>query len=64
MNHILYTTKDKDKPQIICDSNGEVALGLCKICGAAEIELEIDCPGRRLTSEEHEKLLVPRKEEK
>ena len=45
--HILYETADKDRPEQICDRNGEVVLGLCKVCGKAEIELELDpvCPG-------------------
>lgn len=47
--HILYETADKDRPEQICDSNGEVVLGQCKVCGMAEIELELEpvCPGPR-----------------
>lgn len=51
--HVLYETSDPDRPDVICDGNGEVVLGLCRKCGRGEIELEGDggaCPGRR----EHE----------
>lgn len=41
--HDLYETGDKNVPSSICDSNGEVALGLCKRCGRGEIELEEPC---------------------
>lgn len=37
--HDLYTDADKDRPDVICDSNGQVVLGLCKRCGKAEAEL-------------------------
>ena len=47
--HDLWVTADKDRPGPICDSNGEVVLGQCKVCGMAEIELELEpvCPGPR-----------------
>lgn len=48
MKHILFKTEDKDRPDAICDSNGEVVLGLCKVCNRAESELDQDggeCPG-------------------
>jgi len=37
--HDLYTDADKDRPEVICDSNGQVVLGLCKKCGKGECEL-------------------------
>jgi hypothetical protein len=37
--HVLYTTTDADRPAEICDGNGEVVLGLCKLCGKGEAEL-------------------------
>lgn len=37
--HILYEQGDKDAPRAICDSNGDVVLSLCRICGAGEYEL-------------------------
>ena len=37
--HTLYTDGDTDRPDIICDSNGQVVLSLCKRCGAAEVQL-------------------------
>ena len=43
MNHILYTDSDNDRPDVICDSNGQVVLGLCKVCGKGECELEQPC---------------------
>lgn len=42
-SHVLYTDQDKDRPDIICDRNGQIALGMCKICGKAEIELDEPC---------------------
>ena len=41
--HDLYTDADKDKPNAICDRNGQVALAMCKKCGKAEIELDEPC---------------------
>ncbi len=52
MKHNLYKTKDADRPYSICDSNGEVVLALCRICGGAECSLPTSCPGRQLTAEE------------
>lgn len=40
MSHLLYKDGDPDIPRAICDSNGQVVLGLCRICNAAEAELE------------------------
>jgi len=52
MKHILYETKDKDCPRNICDSNREVVLSLCKVCGGAEGAMPTNCPGRKITSDE------------
>lgn len=41
--HVLFETGDADVPDIICDRNGEVVLGLCKVCGKGEIELDQPC---------------------
>lgn len=41
--HHLYTNSDADRPREICDRNGEVVLGLCKVCGRAEAELDKPC---------------------
>lgn len=41
--HTLYQTSDDDTPDTICDSNGEVVLGLCRVCGKGEIELDEPC---------------------
>lgn len=43
MKHVLFETGDADAPEIIKDRNGEVVLGLCKICGKGEAELEQPC---------------------
>jgi hypothetical protein len=40
MTHLLYKDGDPNAPDSILDSNGQVVLGLCRICGAAEAELE------------------------
>jgi len=45
--HILYKTTDDDSPESICDRNGEVVLGLCRVCGAGEIELDERCDVRQ-----------------
>jgi len=52
--HILYEGFDEDAPGQIKDSNGEVVLALCKVCGGAECGLPTNCPGRELTYEEME----------
>jgi hypothetical protein len=52
MKHVLYETGDVDAPDSIKDGNGDVALGLCKVCGGGECELATDCPGRPITREE------------
>lgn len=41
--HNLYTDKDKDRPDAICDRNGQVVLNLCKDCGKGESQLEWAC---------------------
>ena len=41
--HVLFTSADRDAPDCIRDRNGEVVLGLCKICGRGEIELREPC---------------------
>lgn len=45
--HELYSDSDPVKPDAICDSNGQVVLGLCKVCGQAEGDLEPTCPSKR-----------------
>lgn len=49
MNHTLYTDADKNRPDVICDRNGQVVLDLCKTCGKAEAELleQPECIGPR-----------------
>lgn len=42
--HVLYENCDDDAPSSIKDGNGDIVLGLCRICGAGEIELEQQCP--------------------
>lgn len=58
--HLLYTDADfLDTPMSerkggIFDSNGAVVLGLCKVCGKGEVELEGPCtsnPLKRLAEE-------------
>lgn len=46
--HVLYKTEDKDKPDTITDINGEVVLGLCRVCGRGERELSEPCTKREL----------------
>ena len=49
MKHILYQTGDVDAPDVIKDRNGEVVLGLCRVCKRAEVQLDEfpDCLGGR-----------------
>jgi len=47
MEHVLYETGDKDAPESIKDSNGEVVLGLCRKCWRGEIELAEPCGPRQ-----------------
>jgi hypothetical protein len=64
--HKLYETGHIDVTPHITDSNGEVVLGQCMLCGKAEIELmeHPECPGpepmpdvldRRITYWRHKK---------
>lgn len=41
--HVLYEREDADAPDIIKDANGDITLGLCKICGKGEAELVEPC---------------------
>ena len=41
--HVLYEDGDPDIPKDILDRNGQVVLGLCKVCGRAECELDEPC---------------------
>lgn len=43
VTHTLYKTGDPGAPLSIQDRNGEVVLGLCRVCGRAEAELVEDC---------------------
>jgi hypothetical protein len=45
VEHIFYETEDSDAPEEIKDQNGEVCLGMCKICRCAEGTLPTNCPG-------------------
>lgn len=50
MEHILYRTEEVEAPEAIKDQNGEVVLGLCKVCGRGEADLLLDkgtCPGKK-----------------
>lgn len=37
--HTLFQDGDVNIPKVIQDQNGQVALGMCKLCGAAESDL-------------------------
>lgn len=41
--HVLYKQGDEDAPRSIKDQNGDIVLGMCKLCGRAEIELDQAC---------------------
>lgn len=42
-SHVLWETGEAGVPSAILDRNGEVVLGLCKICGKGECELVDPC---------------------
>lgn len=57
-SHTLYLREDKDAPDCIKDSYGDIALGLCRLCHAGERELdEMTCAARLW-----ERLLVKQKQ--
>ena len=41
--HVLYERDDADAPDVIKDRNGDITLGLCKVCGKGEAELVESC---------------------
>lgn len=41
MNHMLWRTGDFGAPDQIKDRNGEVCLAQCRLCGKAEVELDL-----------------------
>jgi len=41
--HTLWKDGDKNIPKAILDRNGDVVLGLCKVCGKGESELVEPC---------------------
>lgn len=45
--HVLFTDEDNAAPKAIYDRNGNVVLGLCKLCGKGEAELSEPCPGKK-----------------
>ena len=47
MQHDLIKTGDEDSHRAIEDTNGEVVLAQCRVCGQAEGELAEVCPGPR-----------------
>lgn len=54
--HLLYKGFDDKAPKALLDSNGEVCLALCKVCGGAECGLPTNCPDRELSFEEIESI--------
>lgn len=49
--HVLYEQGDQGIPPSLLDQNGDIVLGVCKVCGAAEIELEVACMRRKVGAE-------------
>jgi hypothetical protein len=47
IKHVIYKDGDKDIPSVITDSNGQVVLDLCILCGKGEAELDLstECEG-------------------
>jgi hypothetical protein len=50
VDHDFYGDNDPDAPECIKNVQGEVVLGLCKVCGMAEADLADECPGARSTA--------------
>lgn len=50
--HVLYEQGDDNVPNQLKDANGDIVLAQCKVCGAAEIELEVACTGEKLVRNE------------
>ncbi len=49
--HTVYKNGDSDAPDCIKDNNGDIVLGLCRVCGAGESELyEYPCTYRNSAS--------------
>lgn len=44
--HVLYEKDDADAPDAIKDRNGDIMLGLCKVCGKGEAQLSEPCEPR------------------
>jgi hypothetical protein len=57
--HTLYETGDPGAPDVIKDGNGEVCLGLCKVCGRAEAELVEPCVPREKPKTYHGTYIGP-----
>lgn len=45
--HEFWQKGDEGCPEAILDRNGDVVLGLCKVCNQGEAELEDFCPGSK-----------------
>ena len=45
VKHQLWEKGDAGLPTVLTDRNGDVVLGMCRVCGQAEAELEDTCPG-------------------
>lgn len=48
VKHQLREKGDPGLPDVLTDRNGDIALGMCKVCGQAEAELADSCPGINL----------------
>lgn len=48
--HDLIETGDPDSTSYIEDSNGDVVLAVCRVCGQIEADLADECPGHRVCS--------------
>lgn len=65
--HVLYDDGDKEAPNSIKNSHGEVVLALCKVCGGGESELIYPCVSNKekgVAAQEIEKLMGILKEMK
>ena len=45
VKHQLWAKGEPGLPEAVTDRNGDVVLGMCRVCGQAEAELEDACPG-------------------
>lgn len=57
MKHDWHGPKDHASAPYESDNCMSCVLSVCKVCGAGEAELTVDCPGRRTTPPERDAVM-------